>query len=60
MKYRKLRIYEEDHRANDEDNIDVNTFNTIKKELKLLKDQTSHRLAKLEDTVSTGHSRNIA
>lgn len=47
-------------RANDEDNIDVNTFNTIKEELKQLKDQTSHRLAKLEGTMSTGHSRNIA
>ena len=37
-------------RAHDEDNTGVNTFNTTKEDLKQLKDQTNHRLAKLEGT----------
>ena len=39
-------------RAHDEDNIDVNAFNTMKKELKELKDQTNHPLAKSEGITS--------
>ena len=39
-------------RAHDEDNIGVNTFNATKEDLKQLKDQTNHRLAKLEGTMS--------
>lgn len=34
--------------AHDEDNIDVNAFNTMKEELKQLKDQINHLLTKLE------------
>ena len=37
-------------RTHDEDSVDVNAFNSMKEELKLLKDQTNHRLAKLEGT----------
>ena len=39
-------------RAHDEDNIDENAFNSMKGALKQLKDQTNHRLAKLEGTMS--------
>ena len=39
-------------RAHDEDSIDANAFNAMKEELKQLNDQTKHRLAKLEDTMS--------
>ena len=38
--------------AHDEDNIYVNAFNAMKEELKQLKDQKNHRMAKLQDTMS--------
>ena len=39
-------------RAHDEDSTDVSAFNAMKEELKQWNDQTKHRLAKLESTMS--------
>ena len=38
-------------RADDEDSMDINAFDSMEEELKLLEDQTNHCLAKLEGTM---------